>query len=294
MKDLLSPKQVARAIGVSESSLKRWCDTGKIPSVRTAGGHRRLPIAGVMSFLKSRDMPLVSPELLGLPSATGTGERTTDRSREQLLEGLIAGDEDRCRRILLDLYVAGFRVSRIGDDVLSPALAEIGKAWGCGELELYEERRSCEIALRILHELRRTIAPPTNGPVAIGGTMSGDFYVLPTTLVELTLRECGWQATSLGTSLTAETLVSAIATTRPRLVWLSASFIEDEQRFIDACEKLQEAAGNVGAAFVVGGRELTESLRRRIRYSAYCDDLTHLESLAKSLAGAPVAPKTPA
>lgn len=289
MKELLTPKQVARAIGVSESSLKRWCDTGKIPSVRTAGGHRRLPIAGVMSFLKSRDMPLVSPELLGLPTATGSGKRTTDRSREELLEALIAGDEERCRRILLDLYVGGFRVARIGDEVLSPTLAEIGKAWGCGDLELYEERRSCEIALRILHELRQSIAPPKHGPIAIGGTLSGDFYVLPTTLVELTLRECGWQATSLGTSLTSETLSSAIAATKPRLVWLSASFIEDEQRFIDACDKLQEAAGGVGAALVVGGRELTSSLRRQIRYSAYCDDLTHLESLAKSLAQTPAA-----
>jgi predicted site-specific integrase-resolvase len=29
---LLTPKQVARAIGVSESSLKRWCDKGVLPT----------------------------------------------------------------------------------------------------------------------------------------------------------------------------------------------------------------------------------------------------------------------
>lgn len=276
---------MARAIGVSESSLKRWCDSGKIPAVRTAGGHRRLPIAGVLAFLKASDLPVVEPEILGLPSATGSGVRTSDRACELLLQALIKGDEELSRRILFDLYLAGFRVARIGDEVISPALAEIGKAWGCGELELYEERRSCEIALRILHEIRLTIPTPKDGPMAIGGTLTGDYYVLPTTLVELTLRQCGWRAISLGTALTAETLVHAIEGNRPRLVWVSASFIEDEMRFIESCAAIQDAAGKVNAALIVGGRELTESLRKKIRYSAYCDDLTHLESLARSLAG---------
>ena len=38
MNELVSPKQVAHAMGVSESSLKRWCDQGLIPTVRTAAG----------------------------------------------------------------------------------------------------------------------------------------------------------------------------------------------------------------------------------------------------------------
>ena len=33
----LSPKQVALALGVSEASLKRWCDKGFLDSTRTAG-----------------------------------------------------------------------------------------------------------------------------------------------------------------------------------------------------------------------------------------------------------------
>ncbi len=45
MKQLLTPKQVARAIQVSESSIKRWCDRGTIPAEYTAGGHRRIPLA---------------------------------------------------------------------------------------------------------------------------------------------------------------------------------------------------------------------------------------------------------
>ena len=65
--DLVSPKQVARAIGVSESSLKRWCDQGLIKTVRTAGGHRKMDIAEVLRYVREQDHKLVSPEILGLP-----------------------------------------------------------------------------------------------------------------------------------------------------------------------------------------------------------------------------------
>ena len=68
IKAFLTPKDLADALGVSESSLKRWCDRGLIPMVRTAGGHRKLPISGVLSFLRETQHELVSPELLGLPA----------------------------------------------------------------------------------------------------------------------------------------------------------------------------------------------------------------------------------
>jgi len=65
MKELISPKQVALALGVSEASLKRWCDKGLIPAIRTAGGHRRLPINGVIHFIRQTGQHLVRPEVLG-------------------------------------------------------------------------------------------------------------------------------------------------------------------------------------------------------------------------------------
>ncbi|MEI6235767.1 MAG: helix-turn-helix domain-containing protein, partial [Planctomycetota bacterium] len=61
----LSPKQVALALGVSEASLKRWCDNGLLDSTRTAGGHRRISRGSVMAFLREREQPAVRPELLG-------------------------------------------------------------------------------------------------------------------------------------------------------------------------------------------------------------------------------------
>ncbi|MBV9958343.1 MAG: helix-turn-helix domain-containing protein, partial [Acidobacteria bacterium] len=39
-KDLTS-SEAARLLGVSEASVKRWADSGLLPALKTAGGHRR-------------------------------------------------------------------------------------------------------------------------------------------------------------------------------------------------------------------------------------------------------------
>jgi molybdopterin-binding protein len=46
-----SPKDAAAALGISYSTLKQWIYSGKIRSVRTAGGHHRIPSAQLDRFL---------------------------------------------------------------------------------------------------------------------------------------------------------------------------------------------------------------------------------------------------
>ncbi len=44
---LLSAGEVARVFGVRTQTVSRWADTGRLPSVRTEGGHRRFRPADV-------------------------------------------------------------------------------------------------------------------------------------------------------------------------------------------------------------------------------------------------------
>ena len=286
MRGLLTPKQVARAIDVSESSVKRWCDKGVIQTQYTAGGHRRITMAEVLEFVRGGNYQLIHPEALGLPATSGESPRVVARAREQLTAALIAGDDARCRQIAIDLYLAEHSLSVICDDVFAAAFRQIGDRWSCGEVEVYQERRGCEITLRVLHELRALLpAPPINAPLAIGGAASGDQYVLGTTMAELVLRDAKWNAVSLGENLPFQTVASAIKEHRPKILWLSCSHIPNESEFVKGYAQLYEEYG-MDVAFVVGGYALTESVRQQMKFSAYCDNMQHLEGFAQTLHGA--------
>ncbi len=285
MKNVLTPKQVARAIQVSESSVKRWCDKGLIPAQYTAGGHRRIDMSTLLEFLRSSKYELVRPEVLGLPATTGQTVRVIQRAADQLLEAIVAGDEEQCRQIAFDLVLAEHSISSICDQVFAKVFESIGDAWECGDAEVYQERRACEIALRVLHEVRGFLpTPPPEAPLAIGGATEGDQYNLATTMVELVLRDAKWNAVSLGDNLPFETLAAAIQEHHPRLLWLSCSHITDQANFLAEYSRFYEEYG-MDVAIVVGGRALTEELRSHMRYSAYCDTMQHLDSFAQTLIG---------
>ena len=111
----------------------------------------------------------------------------------------MAGDEQRCRRIVFDLYFAGHAAHEICDRVLARAFHAIGDRWECGAAEVYQERRACDLCLRVLGELRAAVPEAKAGAVvALGGAPECDPYTLPTAMAEVVLRHAGWNARSLG------------------------------------------------------------------------------------------------
>lgn len=279
-----SPKQVADALQVSESSIKRWCDRGVIPTIRTVGGHRRVTLEGLQHFLRQTERSLQHPELLGLPKLTsqrlGVIPGQNDPQRREFRAALAAGDEEACQRILHERLAVGWTRSEATEDLITDAMHGVGEAWQCQQLDVYQERRGCEICLRLIYELRASLPTPrVDAPIAIGGTPEGDPYQLPTALVELALREAGWQATSLGSNLPLESFRQAAHDYEPQLVWLSVSSIADEAALVASVNDLAEQLGNE-TPLLVGGRALDDELRPRLRYTAHCDSLRHLVELA--------------
>ena len=278
-----SPKQVARAIGVSESSLKRWCDCGVIPSHRTSGGHRRLPMSGVVKFLRDSGRELILPETLGLPATLRQSSQSFETATQELREFLLAGQETVARDFLLGRFLGGERLSILCDEIIAPCFQQIGEGWEHGSIEIYQERRSCEAVLGFLHECRHMLPPVDQAAVALGGTFEGDHFTLPTTMIELVLRESGFRACSLGTNLPCDSLVNSLKRERPSLFWMSVSTVGDRGRFLENWQRLYRTASDLGIPLVVGGQALTNEPRRHMQYSAFCDCLQHLEAFLENL-----------
>ena len=93
--ELVRLRQAARQLGISYPTLKQWIYKGKIRSVKTAGGHHRIPTTEVDRIRFQRDSFLARPEKghamsLKVAASEATGLEHTISGRNQLLGRIIA------------------------------------------------------------------------------------------------------------------------------------------------------------------------------------------------------------
>jgi methanogenic corrinoid protein MtbC1 len=268
---------------VSESSLKRWCDAGLINAVKTAGGHRRLRPAEVVAFLKRREQELHDPTAIGLPDFGNLSVSDSADAQDQLVGCLTAGDENQCKRLLFYLYLNGWDIAELFDQVVAPAFEHLGEMWKAGRLEVYEERRASEICLDAMREFRSILVPPAEEALtALGGSIEHDHYALPTLAVELTLSSLGWYARSLGSNLPLDTLLKAAVNQQPDLIWISASFIQDNETFVPQINRFA-AAMPAETTLVIGGSALDGDHRNQIKNAICCDNHSQLVACVRNL-----------
>jgi molybdopterin-binding protein len=58
--NLLTPREAARLIGISYSTIKQWILTGKLKTAKTPGGHHRIAETSLRPFLVKDRMKAVS------------------------------------------------------------------------------------------------------------------------------------------------------------------------------------------------------------------------------------------
>lgn len=257
MKSLLSPKELAAAIGVSESSIKRWVDEGKIDAHRTAGGHRRIPLADAVRFLRESQQKLLHPALFGLPESLaerdGDGAQWPAEAGERLHRLLEAGAAAAARGLLIRLYLEGFSPAEICDGPLRFALGRIGHLWTASSMGIFVEHRATEICLHAVQQLRALVPEKEGAPLALGGTPSPDTSQLPSLAAAVALAEIGFRAVNLGPDLPLAVLGDAALGLKPALVWVSISHPGDEKALEEELTHLYEKTSQIGAALAVGG-----------------------------------------
>jgi excisionase family DNA binding protein len=270
---------------VSESTVKRWVDGGHVRAVRTAGGHRRIPVAALVAFLRGRGQPVPTLEALGLFAGPRRPRSSAAMlSAEGLADLLLGGDVDIARRMLFEAYGAGRSLDELGDAVVGPAMARVGALWAAGEIDVAQEHLATQRLWSILVELRGVLPAPGNrAPMAVGGAPEGDPYVLPGLTVELTLLDLGWRVLNVGPETPMAVLGEAVRRHRPRLVWLSITTRQPAPAFLEEYPRLIDATRASRAGLIVGGQGLTAALQRELVPGAFGIRLAQLREFARML-----------
>jgi methanogenic corrinoid protein MtbC1 len=274
----LTPRDLALAVGASESSLKRWIDDGTVAASRTAGGHRRILMTDAVRFIRESRMPLVRPELLGL-EVSNVAAQDGPPPTEALAGAMIGADAHAVHVLVVSAFLAGAGVAEICDGPVRGALAVVGELWRHGAEGIALEHQAVDACAQALGIIRHVLPEPASeAPVAIGGALAGDPYLLPTLAAAVVLREVGYRAINLGPDLPGAALAHGIERHRPTLVWRSASiatYTRDLRRDVEALEPL---LASLQAELVLGGRGLAAA-------SAPRGERCHLFSSMAELAG---------
>jgi methanogenic corrinoid protein MtbC1 len=264
--NLLSPKDLAVAIGSSESSLKRWIDRGLLRVSRTAGGHRRIAVSEAIRFVRSRKMPIVQPEILGLPASVGVKSRLSldgARSPNETFSALLrAGHDVGARAHLLNRFLAGETIAELADGPIRTSLIEIGELWHDSVEGILIEHRATEICVELIQELKKLVQPVSAVFRSIGGAIDGDVYKIPPLLASAVIQENGIQAVNLGTNTPIAVFEIACLCDdleqRPDIVWMSVNCLSELAMNRDAIERFAVRCASEDIAVVIGGRLANE------------------------------------
>jgi excisionase family DNA binding protein len=267
----LSTQEVAALINVTETTIKRWADSGTLPCSKTAGGHRKFLTRDVIQFAEAHGYtvmgalppPMTRQQRDELEFAVST--RNYSRIAEIFFQESMQADREGLLELLLYLYRHKIAFDSIVDEVIRPALTKIGDLWSQGKLEINQEHRASqaitEAMIRLAPELHRK---PSNGLSAVCACLEGEQHEFGLRSLAYTLEVEGWKVHYLGVNTPADTLAAFMATTKPELICISCTILSRRSRVLDQLRLVSQAAGRYGAKVVVGGYSAEEVLRQHV------------------------------
>lgn len=284
MKRSYSTCELAKMWEVSESTIKRWADAGTLRCRKTIGGHRKFDKEDVLEF--QAHSGLVAPG----PSTAHSREEMDGEVAELIsrqdfaalsnlyLSSAVAG-EDRDITVLLNrLYLSGTSLVTIAEQIIRPAMWQIGEMWRTGRLQVYEEHLASFATLQALAELNRVLArKPAVNRLALVGCSEDEFHLLASVIVRCLLEAEGWRVISLGTHTPLFSFADAVSRFHPDLICISATMADNMERAARDYKGLYRAASKHGTRIVIGGAGFHEQeVRDRFEGASYAASLYEL------------------
>lgn len=257
MKAALTPRELGEAIGVSESSLKRWADAGLVRVSRTAGGHRRIALAEAVRFIRERRLPLLRPERLGLHDVAAVSSlgRAGESPADRLYEFLVEGKAPEARGLLVTLFLSGNSIAGISDGPLHAALSRLGELWRRDERGIFIEHRAVAICASAVTQLHAMLEVPPHAPAAVGGAAPRDPGGLASLVAAAVLASEGLCAVNLGALTPLDAIRHAAAEHQAAIAWINVTHAADIAELRPATLELARELAGADCRLAVGGHQ---------------------------------------
>lgn len=256
MENIYSSKQVAEIIGVNESTVKRWADSGALKCFKTPGGHRKFRKSDVRDFTSQ-----FSFSVPGKILRTFSREFKPDylNLKNTLLKKLMHGSDNDVHDYLNAQIDSGLTLLELYDKVASPAMADIGDQWASNKIGIETEHiASAKLTKAVIRLNTRYARDEKIGLHAVCASLEEEHHELPLLLVSGILQNHGWNVIYNGINMPYKSIINSVNNSKPDLVCLSATVFNDLSEMKNMLSEIHHAVNDAGSALVVGGAAVKE------------------------------------
>ncbi len=216
-------------------------------------------------------------------SPRDSGEASTE---QQIRELVLAGRKEPVPPLVERLLEDGADTLSIINDVLIPALDEVGSRFEKGTFFLPQLMASAEAAKAGFEVLRARggSSPASSGKGKIVlCTVKGDIHDIGKNIVRMLLENYGYDVVDLGRDVDPQAVVDAVLSDDVRLVGLSALMTTTVAGMSETIALLREKAPN--AKVMVGGAVLNPEYAQMVGADYYAKDATESAKIAQEVLG---------
>lgn len=255
-----------------------------------------------MALLSGLTLPIINPldsEIMGavdayrvllnldLSSSAYIEKHSNDATLQQVASVRTGSTENPVQNDSLEYYIAKGLINETAEktnslletvapldlvnDVIIPALANVGTSYESGRIFLPQLIQASEAAKAAFAEVKKRFNTTSakKGPVVIA-TVEGDIHDIGKNIVKVVLESYGYEVIDLGKDVPVATLVEKVKALKPKAIGLSAlmtTTVVNMERSITALRK-----SGIKTPVFVGGAVLTEDIAKNIGADYYASD----------------------
>lgn len=265
--------EAAEMMGVSRSTVQRYCNSGVLSQHRTLGGHRRIKFNDVTDWMKTRG----SVEGVLLPKLS-----LSQFQAPTVAKALMSGDHAKLQPLVDEVTAKRKTPAWLFDLIIAPAMWEIGRLWETAEISYADERRATSNLKLFLRHLAGYQQNRIGKHRAVGGTMEGDLAEIASLMIEMTMCTIGIESFHVGTNLPQETLGEVAKQLKANVVWVTYTHIENIEKTIQDNRELYHSL-DPEVLLIVGGQALTKSVRREMLFDFTGESMQQLDAFGRKL-----------
>lgn len=215
----------------------------------------------------------------------GKEEKLTPSNAQAVYTAVVKGDRDTILSAVEAVRTEGMKPAEIVDNLLIPAITQVGQLFDSGKYflpQLIQSAETMKRAFDFLEPMLRTEGAGGRGKaIVVLATVKGDIHDIGKNIVGLMLRNYGFTVHDLGKDVSAEVIIQKARETGAEIVGLSALMTTTMVEMKEVI-RLAKQEG-LQCKFMIGGAVVNQKYADEIGADGYSEDAYSAVKLAEKL-----------